>query len=182
MNEIWYRGKYCFKHICQQKEVGLHRQISARGWFQYFLMNLVWKESTKGTNLQSGLLRYKTSCFCGVVKIPWPASPWNYSKDILAFLLCKEPSLHCCSCSGARSFPSLLQFNLQAASSEGCLLFWEALDAEQLLEKRAGSCALLWTRFRTPLMMGSWSESSQCSYYRGEGGRNLSWARTRGLP
>lgn len=92
MNEIQYRGKYYFKRTCQQKVVGWHRQISVRGQFQHFFKNLCWKESTKGTNLQSGLLKNKISCFCDV-KIPQPARLWNYSRDVLAFLLHEEPSL-----------------------------------------------------------------------------------------
>lgn len=51
-----------------------------------FVLKRKHKESTKGTNLQSGLLKNKISCFCDVVKIPQPASLWNYSRDILAFL------------------------------------------------------------------------------------------------
>lgn len=69
-----------------------------------FVLKRKHKEGTKGTNLQSGLLKNKISCFCDVVKIPQPASLWNYSRDILAFLLCEEPSLCCCSCSGMDPF------------------------------------------------------------------------------
>lgn len=57
-----------------------------------FVLKRKQKESTEGTNLQSGLLKNKISCFCDV-KIPQPASLWNYSRHILALLLCEEPSL-----------------------------------------------------------------------------------------
>lgn len=95
------------------------------------------KRSTKGTNLQSRLLKNKISCFCDAVKIHQPARLWNYSRDILAFLLCQESSLSCCFCAVEwDTFPSVLQFSLQAASSGVLALLrgkrTRALDPEQL--------------------------------------------------
>jgi len=113
-------------------------------------------ENTKGTNLPSGLLKNKISCFCDVVKMPQPASLWNDSRGILAFLLCfVVPAAEW------DPFPRCRGSTRTQRPRKGACSLERRWTLRSCLWRRVGDCALLWTHFRAPLAMGSWSASSQ---------------------